>query len=298
MKIINKIEDLKNEIKNLKSTKPGTIGLVPTMGALHKGHLSLIEKCRQENKIAIVSVFVNPTQFGPNEDYDKYPRTLEDDAQLCENAGIDIVFAPSPRDIYDEYYFKHKETTLICPPYEVVNKLCGKARPGHFDGVCTIVGKLFNITKANKAYFGQKDAQQLFIIQKMVRELNFDIEIVPCPIVRETDGLALSSRNTYLDEKARKSALSISRALFKAKELRTKGVIETQTLIDTALAYINMGGNMETEYAEIVSVDTFEKIDIIEENKKALMLIAAKVNVEDSNSGNCHQVRLIDNIEL
>ncbi len=287
MKIINKVEELRLEIKKLKTEKRGCVGLVPTMGALHNGHLSLIEKARKENEIVIVSVFVNPTQFGPNEDYDKYPRTLEADSKLCEKAGVDFLFAPSPSDIYDEYYFKNKETTLICPPYDVVNKLCGKSRPGHFDGVCTIVAKLFNITKCDRAYFGQKDAQQLFIIQKMVKDLNFDIEIIGCPIVREDDNLALSSRNTYLDGNARKAALDISKALFKAKELYDNGIKDSAVLIDTALAIMQ---NLEVEYTEIVSSDTFEKIDTID--KKALMLIAARVN-----SGNS-KVRLIDNIEL
>lgn len=287
MKIISNVKELRDEIKNLKSSKNGKTGLVPTMGALHRGHSSLIEKCRKENEITVVSVFVNPTQFGPNEDYDKYPRTLEADSKLCEKAGVDFLFAPSPSDIYDEYYFKNKETTLICPPYDVVNKLCGKSRPGHFDGVCTIVAKLFNITKCDRAYFGQKDAQQLFIIQKMVKDLNFDIEIIGCPIVREDDNLALSSRNTYLDGNARKAALDISKALFKAKELYDNGIKDSAVLIDTALAIMQ---NLEVEYTEIVSSDTFEKIDTID--KKALMLIAARVN-----SGNS-KVRLIDNIEL
>ncbi len=299
MKIISNVKELRDEIKNLKSSKNGKTGLVPTMGALHRGHSSLIEKCRKENEITVVSVFVNPTQFGPNEDYDKYPRTLDLDAKLCEKAGVDIVFAPTPRDIYDEYYFTHKETTLICPPYDVVNKLCGKSRPGHFDGVCTIVGKLFNITKCDRAYFGKKDAQQLFIIKKMVRELNFDIEIIRCPIIREEDGLALSSRNTYLTPKAREQALNISRGLFKAKELCDKGVKEADTLIDTALAYM---GGLDVEYTEIVSVDTFEKIDIIEKDpdskeNKAIMLVAARV-LNGSEDGNISTVRLIDNIDL
>ena len=287
MKIISNVEELRREIKALKAEKQGYIGLVPTMGALHKGHLSLIEKCRAENEIVIVSVFVNPTQFGPNEDYDKYPRTIEADSKLCEKAGVDFLFAPSPKDIYSEYYFKNKETTLICPPYEVVNKLCGKSRPGHFDGVCTIVAKLFNITKCGRAYFGKKDAQQLFIIKNMVRDLNFDIDIIGCPIIREEDNLAMSSRNTYLNDEARSAALNISKALFKVKELREKGINESATLIDTALTIMQ---NLEVEYTEIVSLETFENIDIIDE--KALMLIAAKVNVNGS------KVRLIDNIEL
>lgn len=287
MKIISNVEELRREIKALKAEKQGYIGLVPTMGALHKGHLSLIEKCRAENEIVVVSVFVNPTQFGPNEDYDKYPRTFEADSKLCEKAGVDFLFAPSPKDIYSEYYFKNKETTLICPPYEVVNKLCGKSRPGHFDGVCTIVAKLFNITKCDRAYFGKKDAQQLFIIKNMVRDLNFDIDIIGCPIIREEDNLAMSSRNTYLNDEARSAALNISKALFKVKELREKGINESATLIDTALTIMQ---NLEVEYTEIVSLETFENIDIIDE--KALMLIAAKVYVNGS------KVRLIDNIEL
>ena len=257
------------------------------MGALHQGHISLVKKARRQNEIVIVSVFVNPTQFGPNEDYDKYPRTLEEDAKLCEEENVDFLFAPSSRDIYDEYYFKNKETTLICPPYDVVNKLCGKSRPGHFAGVCTIVAKLFNITKCDRAYFGKKDAQQLFIIQKMVKDLNFDIEIIGCPIVREADNLAMSSRNTYLDDSARADALNISKALFCAKELFDKGVKDSAILIDTALA---VAKNIEVEYAEIVSMNTFEKVDTIE--NKALMLIAARVNSNGS------MVRLIDNIEL
>ncbi len=287
MKIISNVEELRREIKALKAEKQGYIGLVPTMGALHKGHLSLIETCRAENEIVVVSVFVNPTQFGPNEDYDKYPRTIEADSKLCEKAGVDFLFAPSPKDIYSEYYFKNKETTLICPPYEVVNKLCGKSRPGHFDGVCTIVAKLFNITKCDRAYFGKKDAQQLFIIKNMVRDLNFDIDIIGCPIIREEDNLAMSSRNTYLNDEARSAALNISKALFKVKELREKAINESATLIDTALTIMQ---NLEVEYTEIVSLETFENIDIIDE--KALMLIAAKVNVNGS------KVRLIDNIEL
>lgn len=287
MKIISNVNELRNEIKALKTSKGGTVGLVPTMGALHQGHISLVKKARRQNEIVIVSVFVNPTQFGPNEDYDKYPRTLEEDAKLCEEENVDFLFAPSPRDIYDEYYFKNKETTLICPPYDVVNKLCGKSRPGHFDGVCTIVAKLFNITKCDRAYFGKKDAQQLFIIQKMVKDLNFDIEIIGCPIVREADNLAMSSRNTYLDDSARADALNISKALFCAKELFDKGVKDSAILIDTALA---VAKNIEVEYAEIVSMNTFEKVDTIE--NKALMLIAARVNSNGS------MVRLIDNIEL
>ena len=205
LKVISTKKELKSYLKSLN----GTIGLVPTMGALHSGHKSLIKAANKENDIVVVSVFVNPTQFGPNEDYDKYPRTLDKDVELAKEGGADVVFAPSPREMYTNIYFEEKETTLVCPPYKYVNCLCGKSRPGHFDGVCTVVSKLFNLVKPNRAYFGQKDAQQLFIIQKMVEELDFDIEIKKCPIVREIDGLAISSRNTYLSENDRKKAVNL-----------------------------------------------------------------------------------------
>ncbi len=283
MKVIYKKSELKEIVKEAAKTKD--IALVPTMGALHKGHKSLIDKAVNENDFVIVSVFVNPTQFGPNEDYDKYPRTLDNDIKLCENSGADIIFAPSPKEMYDEIYFEEKETTLVCPPYKYVNKLCGKSRPGHFDGVCTVVSKLFNLTKCKRAYFGKKDAQQLFIIKKMVSELDFDVEIVPVDIVREDDGLATSSRNTYLSEPDRIFAVNIHKGLEKAKELYQKGIIESQTLIDTAMAYLK---DFDVDYVEVVSLEDFEKIGTIK--NEALMLIAAKTPDK--------KVRLIDNIEL
>lgn len=281
LKVISTKKELKSYLKSLN----GTIGLVPTMGALHSGHKSLIEAANKENDIVVVSVFVNPTQFGPNEDYDKYPRTLDKDVELAKEGGADVVFAPSPREMYTNIYFEEKETTLVCPPYKYVNRLCGKSRPGHFDGVCTVVSKLFNLVKPNRAYFGQKDAQQLFIIQKMVEELDFDIEIKKCPIVREIDGLAISSRNTYLSENDRKKAVNLSLALKKAKELKDKGIKEAQTLIDTAFSYLE---GFDVDYIEIVSLEDFTKLDTI--NNKALMLIAAKTPEV--------KVRLIDNMEL
>lgn len=281
LKVISTKKELRSYLKSLN----GTIGLVPTMGALHNGHRSLIEAANKENDFVVVSVFVNPTQFGPNEDYDKYPRTLEKDVELAKEAGADVVFAPSPKEMYTNIYFEEKETTLVCPPYKYVNRLCGKSRPGHFDGVCTVVSKLFNLVKPNRAYFGQKDAQQLFIIQKMAEELDFDIEIKKCPIVRETDGLAISSRNSYLSENDRKKAVNISLALKKAKELKDKGIKETQTLIDAAFSYLE---EFDVDYVEIVSLEDFTKIDTI--NDKALMLIAAKTPE--------NKVRLIDNWEL
>lgn len=311
LKILSKI----NEVRELLKGENASVGLVPTMGALHFGHKSLIEKSVEENKITVVSIFVNPTQFGAGEDFDKYPRTLEADAKICEECGVDYVFAPNANEMYDAYgcgssqeppYAAHaiKNTTLICPTFDDVDKLCGKSRIGHFDGVATVVGKLFNIVCPTRAYFGKKDAQQLFIIQKMVRDLNFDVEIVPCQIVRESDGLALSSRNTYLDAKARKSALRLSAALFKVQELFENGVNDLKTLSDTVLAMIapapcgaldllaEITGEeapIDLEYFEIADAKNFEiyqNIDIIKPN--SIALIAAKIN----------GVRLIDNIDL
>ena len=278
LKIVHKISELKDILKDKKAL---SIGLVPTMGALHQGHGSLIKKSVEDNDFTIVSVFVNPVQFGINEDFDKYPRTLEKDAKLAEELGADIVFAPS----VDEMYQDTKELTLVCPPYSAINKLCGKSRPGHFDGVATVVSKLFNISQCTRAYFGQKDAQQLFIIKKMVKDLNFNVEIIPCPIVREKDGLALSSRNSYLGDEARNDALKLSKALNYAKELRKKGVNDKQLLCDSALKILE-GTNVD--YVEIVNPETFE--DWKETDKKALMLIAAKIPPTDT--------RLIDNMEI
>ena len=278
MKIIDNIKELKEELKKIN----GTLGLVPTMGALHKGHLSLIKKAVSQNDNVVVSVFVNPIQFGIGEDLDKYPRQLQKDAELCENEGVKILFAPKVSEMYQE---DKKNLTLICPPYDVVDKLCGKSRPGHFDGVCSVVAKLFNLTKANKAYFGQKDAQQLFIIKKMVRDLNFDIEIVACPIVREADNLALSSRNQYLTENDRKLALNISKALFNIKKLFNDGIDDVRALVDSALKIME---GLDVEYIEFVDKNTFDFQSAADKN--TLVLIAARV--PESNT------RLIDNIVL
>ncbi len=278
MKIIDNVKELKEEIKKLK----GSIGLVPTMGALHDGHLSLIKRATRENDNVVVSVFVNPIQFAPSEDLDKYPRQPEKDIQLCKNEGVKIVFIPKISEMYSD---DKGNLTLICPPYNVVDKLCGKSRPGHFDGVCSVVAKLFNLTKANKAYFGQKDAQQLFIVKKMVRDLNFDVQIVSCPIIREPDNLALSSRNKYLTQNDRKLALNISKALFNLKKLFTQGVVDIRDLVDVSLKIMD---GLDVEYIEFVDKNTFNfktKAD-----RDTLVLVAARV--PESNT------RLIDNIKL
>lgn len=278
LKIIDNVKELKEEIKKLN----GSIALVPTMGALHNGHKSLIDRAVKENDNVVVSVFVNPIQFGANEDLDKYPRQLEKDSKLCEDAGVKIVFAPKVNEMYGE---DKNNLTLVTPPYSVVDMLCGKSRPGHFDGVCTVVNKLFNLTKAQKAYFGKKDYQQFFILNKMVKDLNIDIELIPCPIVREESNLALSSRNKYLTENERKIALNISKSLFEAVKLYKSKTATKRAIIDNCLKLME---ELDVEYIEFVDKTTFKFQEEINDN--TLILIAARTPES--------KTRLIDNIEL
>ena len=277
MKIITTIEELRPIIKGWK--REGlSVGLVPTMGYLHEGHKSLIVKAVGENDKVVVSDFVNPTQFGANEDLSSYPRDIERDAALCEAAGADIIFHPEP----EEMYFQDKCTFVDMD--KLTKGLCGKTRPVHFSGVCTVVSKLFNIVTPDKAYFGQKDAQQLAVIKRMVRDLNFDITIVGCPIVREADGLALSSRNTYLSEAERGAALILSKSLTLGKEMIAAGE-KNAAKVQAAII-----GNLKTEplakvdYVEIVNSENMEPVETI----SAGTLIAMAVYIG--------KTRLIDNI--
>lgn len=280
MKVVNEIKEIKKLLEeNKKNNK--TVGLVPTMGCLHAGHASLIKKSVAENDLTVVSVFVNPIQFGPNEDYDKYPRTLEADIELCTKIGADYIFAPSPKEMYPNLE-KFSDLTMVAPPYKLTDMLCGKSRIGHFDGVCTVVTKLINITSPDRAYFGMKDIQQLFIIKKMVKDLNFSVEIVPCPLVREETGLALSSRNKYLTPEAKTNALTISKALFAIKNGVEKGITDTKLLFDTAITIL--APNIELDYLEFVRVEDFEPVESI--TAPTIAAIAARVG----------DVRLIDNI--
>ena len=192
MRLIDKISDMKAIIRSNR-TMGKTIGFVPTMGYLHEGHLSLANKSVQDNDFTVMSIFVNPTQFGPNEDFEKYPRDMERDLRLAESAGVDVVFAPGVAEMYPEKYKTYVNVE------DITGVLCGLSRPGHFRGVTTVVNKLFNIIEPHRAYFGQKDAQQVIVIKKMVRDLNMNLEIVTCPIIREIDGLAMSSRNVYFN---------------------------------------------------------------------------------------------------
>lgn len=282
--LVHTIAEVREKVREWK--KNGlTVGLVPTMGALHDGHKSLIEKSVATCDKTVVSVFVNPIQFCPGEDLDKYPRTLDEDKKLCETVGADIVFAPSPKEMYGEGHIMSNDfLTYVIPPYFYVDKLCGKSRVGHFDGVCTVVNKLFNIVQPDFAFFGEKDRQQLIILKKMVKDLNIPIEIVPCPIVREKSGLALSSRNKYLSENDKAEALALSKILFNIKACYNKGITDVKALTETAYAYLNQ--NHSLEYLEFRDADDLEEKTVADNN--TVVFIALKIT----------EVRLIDNISL
>ena len=276
-----KIEDIKKKIAEWK--KEGlTVGFVPTMGALHDGHLSLIKKSVETCDRTVVSVFVNPIQFGPAEDLDKYPKQLEEDLELCREAGVNLVFAPSPSEMYGEgNILSSNVLTYVVPPFFYVDKLCGKTRVGHFDGVCTVVTKLFNIVQPNYAFFGQKDAQQLIILKKMVKDLNIPVEIIPCPIVRAENGLALSSRNNYLSDEGKKEALVLNKILTNIKACYNKGITDVNALSETALGFLNE--HHELDYLEFVDKNNLDNKKTADDD--TLVLIALKVD----------NVRLIDN---
>lgn len=282
--LIHTIEELREQVKIWK--KAGlTVGLVPTMGALHNGHLSLIKNSVEKCDKTVVSVFVNPIQFCPGEDLDKYPRTLDADKKLCQDAGAAIVFAPSPKEMYGEGHILSNDfLTYVIPPFFFVDKLCGKSRVGHFDGVCTVVNKLFNIVQPDFAFFGEKDRQQLIILKKMVKDLNIPVEIIPCPIIREESGLALSSRNKYLTEKGKEDALALSRILFNIKMCYNKGIKDVKALTETAYSFLN--DNHTLEYLEFRDQNTLEEKSTADSD--TIVFIAARVE----------NVRLIDNIAL
>jgi len=258
MKTVNTIAEVKGLIKEWK--KSGlSIGFVPTMGYLHEGHKSLVEQARKENDKVVVSIFVNPTQFGPNEDFEKYPRNLEKDEALCSSAGADLIFAPEVVEMYP------KSPSAFVDVEGVTEGLCGEKRPGHFRGVCIVVSKLFNIVAPDRAYFGQKDAQQLAVIKTMVRDLNFNIEIIGCPIIREEDGLAKSSRNTYLSPEERIAARVLNRSLSKGKEALAQGEKHSKIIKDIIVKELNSEPLAKIDYVEIVDSVTLKPIDIIEE---------------------------------
>ncbi|NRY63630.1 pantoate--beta-alanine ligase [Clostridium beijerinckii] len=274
--LVKEIKELRNLIKAWK--REGlSVGYVPTMGALHEGHESLIKRAIEENDKVVVSVFVNPTQFGPNEDYDSYPRNINKDLELCVNAGAAIVFNPEP----SEMYYGDKSTSVSVSGLTSV--LCGAKRPGHFDGVCLVVSKFLNIVTPDKAYFGEKDAQQVAVIKRMVRDLNIDVEIVACPIIREEDGLAKSSRNTYLSKDERKAALVLSKSLEIAKDALRKGERNANNIKNAIKEVLNSEPLAKIDYVEIVDSDSLKSVEIIERN--VLIPIAVYIG----------KTRLIDN---
>lgn len=257
MKVVKTIEEVRTQVKEWK--KEGLrVGLVPTMGFLHEGHKSLILRAAEENDRVVVSDFVNPTQFGPTEDFASYPRDINHDAKLCEEAGAALVFHPEPEEMYA------KDSCTFVDMDGLTKGLCGKTRPTHFRGVCSVVAKLFNIVTPDRAYFGQKDAQQLAVIRRMARDLNFDIEIVACPIVREEDGLAKSSRNTYLSEEERKAAVVLSRALNKGKALIENGEKSADAVKKAIEEELKNEPLARIDYVEVVNAENIEAIEEIQ----------------------------------
>ena len=273
MKIVSTIEEVRAQVKEWK--KEGlSIGFVPTMGYLHEGHMSLIDAAGENDRV-VVSIFVNPMQFGPTEDLASYPRDLEKDSKFCESLGADLIFHPEPKDMYhDPHAFVSIDT--------LSETLCGKTRPIHFKGVCTVVTKLFHIVAPDRAYFGEKDAQQLAIIRKMVKDLNFDIEIVGCPIVREEDGLAKSSRNTYLNDKERQAALCLSRAVKTGKEVIYTGA-DAKEVLNPMKAIIEAEPLARIDYVMMVDALTMQPIEKADRD----VLVAMAVYIG--------KTRLIDN---
>jgi pantoate--beta-alanine ligase len=257
-----------------------TIGLVPTMGALHEGHLSLIRRCRQECDFTVVSIFVNPAQFGPSEDFDSYPRTFEADSAACRDLGVDLIFAPAVLEMYPS------ENLTWIDIDRIGDHLCGAARPGFFRGVCTVVAKLFNIIQPDVAYFGEKDAQQLAVITRMVADLNLPLEIRGCPIVRESDGLAMSSRNQYLDPEQRRQAVCLFQALEHARQLIENGQTDSAVLIDAMKAIIEKQPQPCIDYLTIVDRDLMQPLPKIDRPAR----IALAVHLGPA--------RLIDNIAV
>lgn len=267
----------------MKLRKEGkSIGFVPTMGALHRGHLSLIRRARRENNVVVVSIFVNPTQFGPREDFRRYPRNLKRDAEICKKVGVDYIFAPSVKEMYPEGY-----VTYVNVEGYLTETLEGNSRPRHFRGVVTVVAKLFNIVQPDRAYFGEKDYQQLLVIEKMVADLNLPVKIIPCPLVREKDGLAMSSRNVYLSPEQRKAALVLNKALKETKkEVNTQRVRDSSSLKKIIKKIIQKEQEVKLDYVAICDGKTLKPARKID--KGCVILVAARVG----------KTRLIDNVRI
>ncbi|NOZ61594.1 MAG: pantoate--beta-alanine ligase [Calditrichaeota bacterium] len=277
MKIVKSIREMQQLSDELRC-QGKKIGFVPTMGYLHEGHLSLLREAKKRCDVLVMSIFVNPTQFGPNEDFAQYPRNFERDSRLAEKEGCDVIFSPDTEEMYPENYLTSVEVE------EITNILCGASRPGHFRGVTTVVAKLFNAVKPHVAVFGQKDAQQAVVIKRMTRDLNFDIDIIIAPIVREHDGLAMSSRNTYLSPEEREQALVLNRSLKMAEELILSGERDAETVKQKMKDMINEQPDAKIDYVEILHPETLE----FQSKIKSDVLIALAVKIG--------KTRLIDNL--
>jgi len=275
------VAKLRELVANFKQENK-SIGLVPTMGALHEGHASLINASAKENDITIVSVFVNPTQFGPNEDYEAYPRTLENDCIVAQNAGADVVFAPKNKDLYP-----NEDMTWVEVTGDITKVLCGRTRPIHFRGVTTVVSKLFNLSRADRAYFGLKDAQQTEVLRRMVDDLFFNVKLRIMPIIREADGLAKSSRNTYLSPEERKSALILSKSLKLAKEAFTNGQRDVEAILNLVKDTIQSEKTSQIDYVEMYKLPGLKPVGNKIEGR-VLLALAVKFGT----------TRLIDNVIL
>lgn len=292
MRVLRTVEGLqwylaqgRQSLENPRGGRP-QIGLVPTMGALHRGHLSLIEQARRENDLVVVSIFVNPLQFGPGEDLDRYPRPLTEDLRQCAESGVDVVFTPTPATLYGEAGLESGQLTQVHPPKAMMGVLCGQFRPGHFEGVATIVTKLLNIVQPDRAYFGQKDAQQVAILQRMAGDLNLPSELIRCPIIREEDGLALSSRNQYLSEVERSQAAILYQALQAAEALFKQGERHRQPLLDRVKDVLSSEPALRLQYIDLVHPDSLEPLSVVTET--GLLAVAAYLGT----------TRLIDNVVL
>jgi pantoate--beta-alanine ligase len=275
--VLTSVREMREYSDRVKS-EGKTIGLVPTMGFLHEGHLSLIRQAKVSTDVVVVSIFVNPTQFGVGEDFDEYPRSMEKDTAACLREGVDVIFAPTAEEMYPSPYLTYVNVEKI------TERLCGKSRPGHFRGVATVVNKLFNIVAPDKAFFGQKDAQQLIVIRRMVKDLNMRIKVIPVPIVREPDGVAMSSRNKYLSPQERQSAKCLNRALLHAKELISGGERDSARIVDAMRKIIENEQLAQVDYIEIFDADSLEEISRVEGN--VLIALAVKFG----------SARLIDNM--
>ncbi len=279
MKTLTRIIQMKEEVRDIKS-QGKTIGFVPTMGYLHEGHLSLVWESLRKTDVTVVSIFVNPTQFGPGEDFTQYPRNLECDSEILKQEGVDYLFLPGPEEMF------HKGHSTYVDVYDLKDKLCGRSRPIHFRGVCMVVLKLFNIVSPDVSYFGQKDAQQAIILKRMVEDLNLDVMIDVLPIVREKDGLALSTRNEYLNKEERKAALVLSQGLKEAQMMVGKGEKKPDVIIDRMKEMIGQEPLAKMDYVEIVDMDNLDPVVRIE--KETLAALAVFVG----------KARLIDNVIL